>query len=308
MARTDRQRRSTNVEDRRGQGPARRGGGGGAASLIVNLLFSRAGRRFLLPVIAVLVVASVIFGPGRVLGFLSAVLSGEVGTQSARLDPETEARFEDSAVRILSSTEDVWGEFYAADGADYPEPTLVLFTGSVSSACGFASAAVGPFYCPSDSKLYLDLAFFRDMETELGAGGDFAQAYVIAHEVGHHVQNIDGVLAWSGREKQRAGSAMGANRVQVRVELMADCLAGVWAGQAEEASEIVLEPGDVQEAIGAAEAVGDDTLQRRGGGAVQPDAFTHGSSAQRIRWFERGFATRDKAQCDAARTAPYESL
>jgi predicted metalloprotease len=305
--RTDNQRRSTNVEDRRGQpvpGGARVSGAG--VALILRLLFSRAGRRFILPLIAIGVVAY-LFVPQ----FRSAVDSALQGgaPQSTPLDPETEARFEDEARAVLGSTEDVWSALFRADGETYPEPTLVFYTGAVESACGFATAAVGPFYCPGDRKLYLDLGFFTDMETQLGAPGDFAQAYVIAHEIGHHVQNLEGVLADAQRQQNAAGQGSpAANRVQVRVELMADCLAGVWAGEAERRSEIVIEPGDVQEAIDAAAAVGDDTLQRRATGTVRPDAFTHGTSAQRMAWFQQGFDSRDPDVCAEAQTVPESRL
>lgn len=311
--RTDDQRRSTNVEDRRGSGPARGGAGGrrasgAGASILLRLLMSRGGRRFILPLIVIGVLAFVVF-PQQTQVIIGMVLGGGgPAPQSTQLDPATEARFEQDAVAVLGSTEDVWGALYSADGDSYREPTLVLFTGAVNSACGHASAAMGPFYCPGDQKLYLDLGFFKDMETQLGARGDFAQAYVIAHEVGHHVQNLEGVLDWSQAEKQSAGSETAANHVQVRVELMADCLAGVWAGEAESRSQIDIEAGDLEEAIGAAEAVGDDTLQRRSSGAVRPDAFTHGAAEQRIRWFRRGFSSRNPDACATAQTMPYARL
>jgi predicted metalloprotease len=308
MARIDRQRRSTNIEDRRGQGPAV---GGRAASMggaiLLRLLFSRTGRRLVLPLIVIGVVAFVIF-PTQTKAFLAAILGGGPPVPVTRLDPETEARFEARTAAVLGSTEDVWGAMFADAGERYPRPTLVLFAGAVNSACGFATAAVGPFYCPDDRQLYLDLGFFQDMETKLGARGDFAQAYVIAHEVGHHVENISGVLDRTDAARLAARSEADANRVQVRVELMADCLAGVWAGEAERRSQIVLEPGDVEEAIAAAEAVGDDTLQRRSQGMVVPDAFTHGSAAQRMRWFEKGFSTGDPDACVEAEALPYERL
>lgn len=191
---------------------------------------------------------------------------------------------------VLGMTEDAWSAIFAEAGAQYTEPHLVLFSGEVSSACGFASAAAGPFYCPGDQKLYLDLAFFREMQTKLGASGDFAQAYVIAHEVGHHVQNLLGVM-----EKTRgAGAAKGASGVSVRTELQADCFAGIWANRVGER----LEAGDIEEALNAASAVGDDTLQRKATGHVVPDSFTHGSSAQRARWFRRGFEAGKVSACN----------
>lgn len=305
--RTDRQRRSTNVEDRRGSGPARAGASGAGAMLLLRFLFSRVGRRLILPLIAIGIIAFVFF-PDQTRAVLSMIFAGGPPPQSTPLDPETEARYEADARAVLGSTEDVWGALYAAGGESYAAPTLVLFTGAAQSACGYASAAVGPFYCPDDQRLYLDLGFFKDMETELGARGDFAQAYVVAHEVGHHVQNMEGVLADAQREQRVAGDEAEANRVQVRIELMADCLAGVWAGEAEKRSQIVLEPGDVEEAINAAQAVGDDTLQRRARGRVVPDSFTHGAAAQRMRWFERGFDSGAPLTCRQARTMPYDDL
>jgi predicted metalloprotease len=306
MARIDRQRRSTNIEDRRAQGPVIGGGRGSnlGAMILLQLLFSRAGRRFILPLIAIGIIAFVVF-PKQTQAILGAILGGGPAAQVTPLDPATEARLRDETSAFLGSTEDVWRAIYTARGESYPEPTLVLYTGAVSSeACGFASAAVGPFYCPGDRRLYLDLGFFRDLEVELGATGDFAQAYVIAHEIGHHVQNLEGVLSSAEAQRGRAASEADANRVQVRVELMADCLAGVWAGEAERRSQIVLEPGDLEEAIGAAQAVGDDTLQRRARGAVAPDSFTHGSAAQRVRWLQSGFSARDPDACTEALTLP----
>jgi predicted metalloprotease len=309
MARIDRQRRSTNIEDRRGQGPARGGRGANVgAFILLRLLFSRTGRRFLLPLIALGLIAFVFF-PRQTQDVLSAIFGAGPAAQVTPLEPAVEARLRDETGAFLGSTEDVWRGIYAARGESYPSPTLVLYTGAVQSAgCGFASAAVGPFYCPGDRQLYLDLGFFRDLETELGAGGDFAQAYVIAHEIGHHIQNVEGVLGSADAQRSRATSETEANRVQVRVELMADCLAGVWAGEAERRSEIVLERGDLEEAVGAAEAVGDDTLQRRARGSVAPDSFTHGSADQRVRWLRRGLDSGDPDACAEAQTLPYERL
>jgi hypothetical protein len=173
---------------------------------------------------------------------------------------------------------------------------LVLFSGQVSSACGFASAASGPFYCPGDQKVYIDLSFYRQLATEFGAPGDFARAYVIAHEVGHHVQNLLGITDSAAKAEQGAGR-VGANQVSVRIELQADCFAGVWAAQANQARKI-LQPGDLEQGLTAASSVGDDTLQRREQGTVVPDSFTHGSSAQRVRWFRRGYETGKLDNCD----------
>ena len=190
---------------------------------------------------------------------------------------------------VLADTEEVWGELFAQMGARYREPTMVLFRGRVESACGFQSAAVGPFYCPLDQKVYIDLSFFDEMDRKLGAPGDFAQAYVIAHEVGHHVQNLLGVSDQVSRLRRRAGEAE-ANRLSVRQELQADFYAGVWAHHAQKKFDI-LQEGDIEEALNAANAIGDDRLPMRSRGYEVPDSFTHGSSDQRVRWFARGFKT-----------------
>jgi hypothetical protein len=197
---------------------------------------------------------------------------------------------------ILGETEDVWGAYFQQSGRTYERPTLVLFSGQVESACGFASAAAGPFYCPGDRKVYIDLAFYRQLATDFGAPGDFARAYVIAHEVGHHVQNLLGITAKAAQAEERS-DRVGANRVSVEVELQADCFAGVWAAQANDARKI-LQPGDLEQGLRAASAVGDDTLQRRTQGTVVPDSFTHGTSAQRVGWFRRGFDSGKIDNCD----------
>ena len=186
-------------------------------------------------------------------------------------------------------------------GANYVEPTLVLFSDRVESACGFAKAAVGPFYCPADQKLYIDLSFYRDLQERLQAPGDFAQAYVIAHEVGHHVQNLMGISD-KVRSLQSRVSEVEANQLSVRLELQADCFAGIWANKAQNARQ-VLEPGDIEEALNAASSIGDDRLQSQSKGYVVPESFTHGSSAQRVRWFKKGIQTGDPAQCDTFKTA-----
>ena len=197
---------------------------------------------------------------------------------------------------ILGETEDVWGAYFRNMERTYIRPKLVLFSGQVASACGFASSAAGPFYCPGDQKVYIDLSFYRQLATEFGAPGDFARAYVIAHEVGHHVQNLLGVTGKADQAEQRAGR-IGANRVSVDMELQADCFAGVWAAQANNARKI-LEPGDLEQGLTAASSVGDDTLQKREQGTVVPDSFTHGTSAQRVRWFRRGFDSGKIDNCD----------
>jgi predicted metalloprotease len=200
---------------------------------------------------------------------------------------------------VLADTEDTWHELFGQSGGQYAEPKLVLFSGAVNSACGFAQAAVGPFYCPADEKVYIDLGFYQDLKQRFGAPGDFAQAYVIAHEVGHHVQNLMGISD-QVQTLQRQVSETEANALSIRLELQADCLAGLWANRADRRSQ-VLEPGDLEEALNAASAIGDDRLQRQAGGAVVPDSFTHGSSAQRVRWFKRGFESGELESCDTFR-------
>jgi len=197
---------------------------------------------------------------------------------------------------VVGDTEDVWREIFAAQGRRYEEPTLVMFTGSTRSACGLGQAAMGPFYCPADRKAYIDLSFYDQMRTRFRAPGDFAQAYVIAHEIGHHVQNLLGISGQVQQMKQRV-SQEEANALSVRIELQADCLAGVWANRAHEARNI-LESGDVEEALNAASAIGDDALQRQSGGTVVPESFTHGTSAQRQRWFRLGLESGDPDRCD----------
>jgi predicted metalloprotease len=197
---------------------------------------------------------------------------------------------------VLADTEDVWNRQFGASGRQYQEPALVLFDDAANSACGYAQSAVGPFYCPLDRKVYIDLAFFRDLSSRFGAPGDFAQAYVIAHEVGHHVQNLLGISTEVQR-RQRVVSQEEGNALSVRLELQADCFAGVWAKHANQMSQI-LEQGDLEEAIGAAQAVGDDRLQRQGQGYVVPESFTHGSADQRARWFRQGYQTGSVDQCD----------
>jgi len=196
---------------------------------------------------------------------------------------------------VLADTEDTWSAMFKQTGDDYPEPTLTLFSGAVQSGCGAASAASGPFYCPTDRNLYIDLSFYDELRRRFGAPGDFAQAYVLAHEVGHHVQNVIGILP-KVQEIKRGLGETDANALQVRVELQADCFAGVWAYQTNKRG--LLEDGDVDEAIGAASAVGDDTLQRRARGYVVPDSFTHGTSKQRVEWFRRGFKSGSINDCD----------
>jgi predicted metalloprotease len=197
---------------------------------------------------------------------------------------------------VLADTEDTWTELFKASGRTYVDPKLVLFSGAVQSACGFAQAAVGPFYCLADQKVYIDLSFYRDLRDRFHAPGEFAEAYVIAHEVGHHVQDLQGTLSQANQLQARASTTEG-NAIQVRIELQADCYAGVWAASARDAKGSILEPGDAQEALRAAEAVGDDTLQKQSQGYVVPDSFTHGTSAQRTAAFQKGLQSGDPKAC-----------
>ena len=197
---------------------------------------------------------------------------------------------------VLADTEDTWNEIFSNSGKNYQEPVLVMFTGSVQSACGMASAAIGPFYCPADSKVYIDLSFFGDLKRHHGAPGDFAQAYVIAHEVGHHVQNLLGTSS-KVRSAQRGLGKAKANELSVRLELQADCFAGLWGNHADRSRQ-VLEQGDIEEALNAATAIGDDRLQRQAQGYVVPESFTHGTSEQRVRWFRKGIESGDINTCD----------
>ena len=202
--------------------------------------------------------------------------------------------------RVLGSTSRVWGDIYTQMGSTYEKPKLVLFSGFVQSACGMAQSAMGPFYCPGDKKVYIDLSFYQDMKNKLGAPGDFAQAYVIAHEVGHHVQNLMGIAAKVSAKRMRVSQEEG-NALSVRMELQADCFAGIWAQEAN-ASARILEEGDIEEGLNAAAAIGDDRLQKRSQGYVVPESFTHGSSEQRVRWFKRGFEARSLRDCDTFAT------
>jgi uncharacterized protein len=272
-------RESANVEDRRAMGGGRRMAVGGGMGTIVLLLL-------------------VWFLGGNPLAVLQQIdRGGGPGAPAAPLDPGDPrgAELNDEEKQfvsvVLGDTEDVWREQFARAGQRYRDPKLVLFSDFTESACGYAQSAVGPFYCPADDSVYLDMAFFRELERRFRAPGDFAKAYVIAHEVGHHVQNQ---LGWSDQvhaAQQRAGKTA-ANRLSVRLELQADYLAGVWAYHAHRSRQI-LEMGDVEEALNAATAIGDDRLQRESQGHVVPDSFTHGSSAQRVRWFKRGLQTGD---------------
>jgi predicted metalloprotease len=220
---------------------------------------------------------------------------GDTGGGVDSRDVTTDAGKEFVA-RVLGSTERVWDEIFRKMGREYQKPNLVLFSGYVQSACGMAQAAMGPFYCPLDRKVYIDLSFYQDMKSRLGAPGDFAQAYVIAHEIGHHIQNLFGIAEKVTQARMRAAEAE-ANQLSVRMELQADCLAGIWAKEAD-ATKKILEEGDIEEGLNAAAQIGDDRLQKRSTGYVVPDAFTHGSSAQRVRWFKKGLQASDLRDCD----------
>jgi predicted metalloprotease len=223
-------------------------------------------------------------------------LQGTPGQSTAYQPTAEEKELADFVSVVLADTEDTWHAVFAAAGRSYVEPKLVLFSDTVKSACGFAQAAMGPFYCPADSKVYIDLSFYHDLKVDLNSPGDFAQAYVIAHEVGHHVQNLLGISKKMEAQRQKL-SQVQYNRLSVMLELQADCLAGVWAHHADRARQVV-EPGDIDEALNAASNIGDDRLQRRSQGHVTPDSFTHGSSAQRVSWFRRGFQSGSFGSCD----------
>lgn len=287
-------RQSDNVDDRRGKSGTGQGIGGfnnpALLGPLIRLLFSKVG----LFIVGGFLVISLIMGKNP-LTLITQLLSGGV-TQTESSAPFTpnakDKELGEFSATILADTEDVWNKLLK----NYREPTLVLFTGSVSSACGSASSATGPFYCPGDEKLYIDLSFFDDMERRLNAPGDFAQAYVIAHEVGHHIQKISGTTDKMNRLRGQV-SETEYNRYSVMLELQADFLAGVWAHHSQQMSKM-METGDLEEAMNAANAIGDDRLQKQSGGRVVPDSFTHGTSAQRMRWFKKGFETGDLSQGD----------
>jgi len=288
-------RQSDNIEDRRGDG-----GGFGGGGMRVPM---RAGRGGGIGIVGLIVIAGVLwFGFGVNPMFLFGMDGGQQQTQSQTANGPgvngTSDTTDDFVATVLADTEDVWTKRFADAGQQYPKPTLVLFNNSVASACGSASSASGPFYCPNDQKLYLDLGFFRQLQGQLNSPGDFAQAYVIAHEVGHHVQNITGILPAFDRARQNA-SQTDANAMSVRIELQADCYAGIWAHDTQGAGYI--EPGDIDEALNAAQQIGDDTLQKESQGYVVPDSFNHGTSAQRQSWFKRGYEQGSIAACDTSK-------
>jgi predicted metalloprotease len=277
--RLDNEEESQNIEDRRGSRVTKTLAGGGIGTVAIVLI-------------------AMFFGidPSAILreggGVQSTVQEQAPQTQQAGVRDEGR----EFVARVLGSTERVWGEIFQKAGRQYDEPKLVLFSSEVKSACGFASTAAGPFYCGNDQKVYIDLAFYRELRDRFKAPGDFAQAYVVAHEVGHHVQNLLGIMGKVQARQQRAGER-DANALSVRLELQADCLAGIWASLANQEYKI-LEQGDVEEGLNAAAMIGDDTLQKRSQGYVVPEGFTHGSSAQRVGWFRQGLETGDLKKCD----------
>ena len=273
--RLDGRRESDNIEDRRSQGGG--GFGGGKGTGILGLIIVLVG------------------------AYYGVDLSGLVGdssmgqSSSSNLTSQEEAHLEKLSKVVLADTETVWSSYFQKMGRRYQDPTLVWYSGATATACGSGQSAMGPFYCPNDQKVYLDLSFYEDMKNQLGAAGDSAFAYVIAHEVGHHVQNELGILSQVNRLRQSSDSKT-ANQLSVKLELQADCFAGVWASQAVKTG--LFEEGDAQKAFNAAEAVGDDRLQKRAQGYVVPDSFTHGSSAQRLAWFQKGLQSGNPSQCN----------
>ncbi len=276
-------RRSENIEDRRGMRVSRRMVGGGVGTLIMVLVALYLG-----------------VDPTIILQQAPPVTGPPAGGTTTARSPE-ENQLADFVSVVLADTEDTWRDLFRRGGTTYREPRLVLFTDAVESACGFADSAVGPFYCPRDQNVYIDLGFFQEMKERFHAPGDFAQAYVIAHEIGHHVQNLLGIS--EKVQNARAGaSQVEGNRLSVRLELQADCLSGVWAYHANRARNII-EEGDVEEALGAASAIGDDRLQKQSRGFVVPDAFPHGTSEQRVHWFRRGLESGDINRCNTFQVA-----
>jgi len=291
--RLDDERESRNVDDRRSSSGGRRRGLPSMGTmmmiwpLIRPLLRTKIGW-------AIIAIGAFAWFSGYNPLSLVGIGGSNVSTKVDKIKDENQAQF---IKKVLASTEDVWKEILPKYGMRYQEPVMVLYRGSTRSGCGYASAQMGPFYCPADHKVYLDLGFFDELARRHNAPGDFAQAYVLAHEIGHHIQNMQGTLDKVQRLKQQWGGSSKANKLQVRVELQADCYAGVWANHAHKKFNI-LEPGDVEEALNAASSIGDDKLQRETTGYIRPDAFTHGSSAQRTAWFRRGLQTGDLGACN----------
>lgn len=282
--RLDDQRESDNIEDRRGGGGGISSGGLGIGGIVLALVVSYFTG----------------ISPTTLLGLFEQTPLAQHAAPAAHKPPveDKSARF---VSKILASTEDVWVDVFQRNGQKYEAPRLVLFTGSTPTACGTGQSAMGPFYCPGDHKVYIDLAFYRELRERFKAPGEFAQAYVIAHEVGHHVQNLLGVADKVQKARQRSSRAE-ANALSVKMELQADCLAGIWGKRANDMKSL-LDPGDLEAALNAATAIGDDRLQQQAQGHIVPESFTHGSSAQRVRWFKKGFETGDMQQCNTFKAA-----
>ena len=296
--RLDDQRESGNFQDDTGRGGSGFGGGGGLGGGGIGLIFSLVASRFGIVGIIIFALgycALQSFGGGGLLGGGSAPTSASAPAGQSTLDPTTKS----FVVKVLGSTEEVWTKLFAVKGQQYTPTTLVAYSGSDQSGCGAAQSAMGPFYCPTDKKIYLDTSFFNELSQRFQAPGDFAQAYVIAHEVGHHIQDLQGTLDQAHNAQARSSETQG-NAIQVAVELQADCFAGVWAANARDANgQLRLEPGDAEEGMRAAQAIGDDTLQKQSQGRVVPDSFTHGSSAQRMAALRKGLTTGNPAQCQS---------
>jgi len=271
-------RESGNVEDRRGMSGGKVAAGGGVIGVLIYLVYT--------------FMSGGQIDPSQV----QQQIGGDAPVQMTAEEQQEDDQRAKFVKVVLADTEDVWNKLFQQQGQSYQDPVLVLFRGQVESACGYASSAVGPFYCPGDSKLYIDLSFYEDLQHKLNAPGDFPMAYVVAHEVGHHIQNLNGTAAKVNRMRQQL-SEREFNKYSVMMELQADFLAGVWAHHANQMNAI-LEPGDIEEALNAASAIGDDRLQQQSGGRVVPDAFTHGTSAQRMYWFKKGYETGDMRQGD----------
>ena len=293
-------RKSSNVEDRRGMRTAGSGGLGGSGGMLrlLPMAFKFLGVK------GTLILLVCVGAYGLFTGNLGSLLTG-IGNQQDTTVSRSAAPFHETAQEkelvdfvsvILADTEDTWTALFRQKGRTYQEPRLVLFRGSVDSACGMAQSAMGPFYCPGDQQVYIDLGFYDHLKNRFKAPGDFAQAYVIAHEVGHHVQTLLGISSHVHAARRKLSTAEG-NQLSVRLELQADCLAGVWANHANKTRQL-LEVGDLEEGLAAASAIGDDTLQKQSQGYVRPDSFTHGSSAQRVKWFKIGLDSGDMASCD----------
>ncbi|WP_394688329.1 neutral zinc metallopeptidase [Hoeflea sp.] len=292
-------RQSDNIEDRRGSQPRGSNPFGRGGMRLPSGGIRRSGLSFktiLIIGVVYLVLKLVGIDPLQLLGGdPGAILTGQPSAPASQISPARQDEMTQFVATVLAETEDVWNGIMQSQGFDYPEPTLVLFSGAVASACGNASSASGPFYCPGDQKVYIDLSFFDELAQRFKASGDFAQAYVIAHEVGHHVQNLIGVLP-RFNQMRRSMSQAEQNQMSIRVELQADCFAGIWGHYT--AQKGLLERGDLEEALNAAQQIGDDTIQRRTQGYIVPESFNHGTSAQRMTWFARGFDSGRLEACD----------